>query len=284
MSLFAQHIDLHMHSTASDGTVAPSQLPALAKKAGLTAIALTDHDTTAGHGACHRACKKAGVEFVPGVEFSCKRGAERGRLHMLGYFIDGGHAAIEAICAELNEARESRAPEMVAALQEIGVDVTLDEIRRVAAGAPIGRPHMASVLVTKGYAKSINDAFKKYLGLGAPAYRRKDTLDADRAIDAIHAAGGLAVLAHPIQLRYQDADHLESIVRALVDVGLDGLEIWHPDHSAANVRTYADLSERYALLKTGGSDFHGDRKDLTLNSQKVSPAVLDTMKQALARS
>lgn len=251
----------------------------MAKKAGLLAIALTDHDTTAGHGACGRACAKAGIEFIPGIELSCARGAERGRMHILGYFVDGEHPRMQQVTDALNLAREERAPQMVEALQNIGVDISLKEIRKVARGAPLGRPHIATILVEKGYAKSIQDAFNRYIGLGAPGYQRKDTLIPADAIGAIHAAGGVAVLAHPIQLHYRDDDHLEQILRELVEVGLDGLEIRHPDHSAANVQTYDDLAERYSLLKTGGSDFHGDRKAHQLNDQQVSTDWLNPLRE-----
>ncbi len=273
------YVDLHTHSTASDGTDPPAALAARAAEAGLAAIALTDHDTTAGLGACAGACAEHGIELVPGIEVSCRRGKPLGAMHILGYFIDPDSEALAAVTARLADARARRAPEIVERLNELGVDVTIDEVTGATEGAMIGRPHIAAVLVDKGYARTIADAFVRYLGSGAPAYVRKDNLTTEQAIHAIHQAGGLAVLAHPIQLRCDDDDELELVVRRLVDEGLDGVEAHHTDHSAAAARKYRKLADRFDLAVTGGSDYHGGRKDIPLGSQRIGYDVLERLRR-----
>ncbi len=276
------YIDLHTHSTASDGTTPPQKLGALAAEAGLSAIALTDHDTTAGHAQCKTGCTKAGVEFVPGIEVSCDRGKPVGAMHILGYFVDGKTPALKDVIAELHEAREQRAPHVVEKLNALGCDISLEQIRNTAGCAMIGRPHIAAVLVEQGYAKSIKDAFNRYIGQGAPAYVRKDNMPTGRAIAAIHAAGGLAVLAHPVQLRCDDDEELAAVIGRLIDQGLDGMEVYHCDHDAALVEQYTQFAKRHDLLMTGGSDFHGTRKPIALGGQKVPAHLLDTLRDAVA--
>jgi len=276
------YVDLHVHSTCSDGTVAAEDLPALAADAGLVGFALTDHDTTAGHAAAREAAKAAGVRFLPGIEVSCDRGKPRGSMHILGYGVDGATPELQSVVTELHAARSERAPMIVEKLNDLGVDITMDEVDAYAGCAMIGRPHIAGVLMYKGYVDSIQDGFAQYIGQGGPAYVRKDNLATQRAIHAIHAAGGLAVLAHPIQLRYDDVADLERIVRRLKDEGLDGLEVMHSDHDAAMVEQYTQLANRLNLIPTGGSDFHGTTKDIDLGSQPVPADWLDHMLDRLA--
>ena len=274
------HIDLHMHSTASDGTDSPAELARLAAELGLAAIALTDHDTTAGLSACAAACREQGIEFVPGIELSCERGKERGTLHVLGYFVDPASAPLQRIIDEQIEARDTRNPQIIERLNALRVDVTLDDVQRQAGDGVMGRPHIAAVLVARGYAKSMQDAFNRYIGYGAPAYVRKDRLAAGRAIEAIHHAGGLAVLAHPVQLKAADAADLQQVVMDLKKIGLDGIEVWHSDHAAADIEQFTRLAERFDLLMTGGSDYHGRRKDVMIGSQRVPARVLEAMRAA----
>jgi predicted metal-dependent phosphoesterase TrpH len=283
--------DLHMHSTASDGTDAPSALPALAAAHGLSAIALTDHDTTAGLPACAAACEAAGIAFVPGIEVSADPAPARathrlgtplhddhaeplrfGTLHILGLFIRHDDAGLLDIHHRMVEARLSRNPAIVHKLREMGVDIEYEEVEQLAQSqgtTVIGRPHIAQVLMKKGYVKSIQDAFRKYIGAGAQAYVRRDPLDPHHAIDAIHTAGGLAILAHPIQLRCAHADDLEHAVTRLKAMGLDGIETQHCDHHPHDVEQYAALADKLELLTTGGSDYHGTRKGVDLNSERV---------------
>lgn len=290
--------DLHTHSTASDGTTPPADLARLAHDAGLAALALTDHDTTAGLPECAAACQRLGIAFVPGIELSATPlppatpsidpNARRGTLHILGYFIQHDHPRLLDIQQRLLEAREQRNPQIIDNLNRLGVridyDEVLDLVRREAGESSarqiIGRPHIAQVLVNKGYAKSVQDAFARYIGEGKPAYARKDRLPALDAIAAIHHAGGLAVLAHPVQLRCPSPDDLEYLVKQLADMGLDGIETRHSDHTPENTDHYDKLARRFKLLATGGSDFHGTRKHIALGSQRVPLSVYETLRDA----
>lgn len=276
-------IDLHTHSTASDGTTDPADLPHLAQKAGLAAIALTDHDTIAGHDACAAACEQVGIDFVPGIELSCDRGQPRGAMHILGYFIEPNTPDLHEVIERLWAARSERAPQVVERLNAIGLDITMEQIEAMAGCAMIGRPHIASVLVERGYAASVTDAFGRYLGFGQPAYVRKDNLPTDVAITAIHAAGGLAVLAHPSQLKCADDAELQQVIGQLRGQGLDGIEVMHSDHSPKLVAQYQRLAKQLGMQITGGSDFHGSRKEIELGSQHVPAAWLDTLRGALSQ-
>ncbi|MEX0777214.1 MAG: PHP domain-containing protein [Phycisphaeraceae bacterium] len=291
--------DLHMHSTASDGSDAPAALAALAAAAGLAAIALTDHDTTAGLPQCAAACAAAGIDFVPGIEVSADlsaikpAGADaaapvRGTLHLLGLFIRHDDRQLADIHQQMVHAREGRNTQIVQRLCDQGVRIGDDEVQALAAAHGsdvIGRPHIAQVLLNKGYVKSVHEAFVLYLGQGAAAYVRRDRLDPRRAIDAIHHAGGLAILAHPVQLQCTSADELELCIKRLKAMGLDGLETQHCDHTQADVQRLTQLAACYHLLPSGGSDYHGDRKAVALGSQQVSLAVYDALRQAwLART
>ncbi len=268
-----------MHSTASDGTTPPEDLPALAAEAGLSAIALTDHDTTAGLATCAEAAAKVGLRFVPGIELSADPGKPSGTMHILGYGVRDAAPDLTAITHRLHAARAERAPRIVGRLRELGVDITMDEVTELAGRASIGRPHIAAVLLAKGYVKTVEHAFRRYIGQGGPAYFRKDQVDPADAISAIHGAGGLAVLAHPIQLRYEDDAELIATVSRLVDAGLNGVEVWHPDHRGDLVEQYARLAARFELIATGGSDFHGERKPNRLGASRVPAGVLTALDQ-----
>lgn len=282
-----------MHSTASDGTDAPEALAVIAKRAGLAAIALTDHDTTAGLEACAAACKNAGVAFVPGIEVSADPSAvltsapqpetepiRYGTLHILGYFVRHDDPGLEQIQREMTEAREQRNPAIVDKLRKLGMRIEYEEVLEVAreqGASVIGRPHIAQVLIQKGYVKSVQDAFARYIGQGAAAYVRRDRLDPRRAIDAIHGAGGLAVLAHPVQLKCPDLDHLEHFCTKLRDMGLDGMETRHSDHTAAQVARFEQIAQKLGLLTTGGSDYHGSRKSVSMGGQQVPMSVYEAL-------
>jgi predicted metal-dependent phosphoesterase TrpH len=283
--------DLHMHSTASDGTTPPGQLGKLAKAAGLAAVALTDHDTTNGLADGAHGCSRAGVAFVPGIEVSADPAVNgpadtaerRGTLHILGLFIRPDDPWLEKVQVRMKEARQSRNPAIVEKLRLLGVDIQDDDVLAVADAqgtAILGRPHIAQVLFDKGYVKSIQDAFRQYLGQGAAAYVRRDRLAAEEAIEAIHHAGGLAVMAHPVQMGLREPGLLEHAVARLKDLGLDGIETHHSDHTPALVRQYGDMAKRFNLLTSGGSDFHGSRKDVEMGCANVPIEVYERLKEA----
>ena len=287
------YCDLHTHSSASDGTDAPGDLPSLAKQAGLSAIALTDHDTTAGLAEFLDAAKRAKVKAVPGIELSAdpavlyaepEKVTRLGTLHILGYFIDIHAPHLTEIEARLAEARAQRNPAMVARLNKLGMKIDYDDVVAAAGGGSlqgvVGRPHIGQVMVQKGYVKSIHEAFTRYIGEGGEAYVRKDRLSAKEAIHAIHEAHGLAVLAHPTQLGLSDDDQLELAVARLKALGIDGIETRHTDHDPRDADLFTKLAQKFKLLTTGGSDYHGSRKTVALGSQKIPLETYDKLYEA----
>ena len=253
-------VDLHCHSTASDGTLAPEDVVRLARDSNLSALALTDHDTIAGVAAAAAEAARLGVDFIPGIEISATYPSP-GTLHILGYGVDPKSPVLHDLTRQLLEGRDTRNPRIVARLQELGVAITMEEVEREASGTVIGRPHIAAILQRKGYVSSIKEAFNKYLAEGGLAYFDKERLAPARALELIHQSGGVAVLAHPIQLRTENDAQLERVVKDLLDLGLGGVEVLHSDHDAAWVEKCTRLAERFGLIKTGGSDFHGRNKE-----------------------
>jgi hypothetical protein len=279
ISMPGEFVDLHCHSTASDGTFAPQEVVRLAQRNGLSALALTDHDTIAGVPAAMAEAEKLGIDFLPGIEISADY--KPGTMHLLGYGVDPHSESLAGMSRHLIEARDTRNPKIIARLNELGVAITLAEAEQQAGGEVIGRPHIAAVLVRKGYVSSIKQAFDKYLGSGGQAHFDKERLPAARAIDLIRQSGGLTVLAHPVQLRTQNDAQLERVVHDLRDLGLAGIEVIHSDHDAAQVEKFGALADRLGLLKTGGSDFHGaNKKDITLgtaNGRRIPRSWFDAL-------
>ena len=282
--------DLHAHSTASDGTTPPEELAVLAKHAGLQAIALTDHDTTAGLPACAQACKKEGIEFVPGIEVSIDPGSVSqplgldkpiGTLHVLGLFIRHDDSQLQDIRIRMHDARRRRNPQMIEKLNALGLDIDYQDVIDLAhtrGSSTVTRPHIAQVLVDRGHAVTVRDAFDRYIGEGAPAYVRRQQLIARDAIAAIHHAGGLAIIAHPVQLKIEDPAHLEQFMINLKELGLDGIETRHSDHDADDVERYERLAEKLDLLTSGGSDYHGPSRRADLGSQRVPISVYEALR------
>ncbi|HSZ55063.1 MAG TPA: PHP domain-containing protein [Tepidisphaeraceae bacterium] len=278
-------VDLHCHSTASDGTFAPSKVVALAVASGLSALALTDHDTIGGVSEAAESARKAGIDFLPGIEISCDV-PRPATMHLLGYGVDPQSPILHDLTRRLVQARDDRNPRIIQKLNELGVAITMPEVETEAGGEVVGRPHIAAVLLRKGYVTSIKQAFDKYLGQGAAAYFDKERLTPRQAIGLVNESGGIAVLAHPVQLRTENDAQLERIFKDLKDVGLDGLEVIHSDHDAALVQKYTKLADRFGLLKTGGSDFHGtNKKDIRLgvaNGRRIPREFFDALVERLA--
>jgi len=241
-------VDLHMHSTASDGSRSPADVVRAAKRAELVAIALTDHDTVAGLAEARAAGEELGVRIINGVELSAVEG--QSETHLLGLHL-GDTSVLERGLTDLREMRSRRAARIVELLQSQGVQVTLDDVLMQAGTGAIGRPHVARALVADGWAVDVRDAFDRYLAAGRPAYVAKDQLGMRDAIAMVHAAGGLAVLAHP------GATATRERLEALVALGLDGVEIKHPSHSPQDTARIKTLAEQLGLLPSGGSDWHG---------------------------
>ena len=252
-------VDLHMHSTASDGTDTPTQLVHKAKRAGLSAIALTDHDTVAGIYEAREAAARVGLDFLTGIEISASY-PRPGVMHLLGYGIDPDHPALRSFTDKLQDSRRERNQFLVDRLQRVGIDIDFEQLRAVAGSDNIGRPHFARLLFVKGYIPHVNAAYKYYLGnTGDFRFDRREP-EPREAIDIIHAAGGVASLAHPQQLRKQNFAQLANEIKNLADKGLDAVECIYNDHRESFVSELKDLCKRYDLLQTGGSDYHGSAK------------------------
>ena len=284
----ASFVDLHCHSTASDGTFAPADVVRLARDSGLAGLALTDHDTIGGVAEAAAEAQKLGLAFLPGIEISCEY-PHPGTMHILGYGVDPASDTLRSLTTQLLEGRDNRNPKIVDRLNEVGVSITMAEVEQEAKATaadskkPIGRPHIAAVLLRKGYVSSIKHAFDKYLAPGGLAYFDKERLTMRQAMELIRASGGMPVHAHPVQLRTHSDAELERVVKDLADLGLVGLEVIHSDHDAALVEKYTRLADRYKLLKTGGSDFHGtNKKDIQLgnaNGRRIPREFMDALLQ-----
>jgi len=245
--------DLHTHSTASDGLNEPADIVRQAKQVGLRAISLTDHDAVLGLDEAIEAGEKLGIEVIPGIEISTLENGQD--VHVLGYFINHKDKDFLHNLEELQRVRDSRNEMMIAKLNELGIEITLAEVTKKLRrdSTNIGRPHIGEVLLEKGVVKTMEEAFDKYLGKNGKAYINPVRISPEEGIDLIKKAGGVPVLAHPGV--YDD----DVMVARLIKYGLAGIEAFHPDHDSYGERKYRDMAERYGVLATGGSDFHGSR-------------------------
>ncbi|TDC12540.1 PHP domain-containing protein [Streptomyces sp. 8K308] len=266
-------IDLHAHSTASDGTDSPADLVRNAAAGGLDVVALTDHDTVAGHAAA-AAALPSGLTLVTGAEISCR--LDGIGLHMLGYLFDPEEPAFARERDLLRDDRVPRAQGMVARLRDLGVPITWERVRELAEGA-VGRPHVAAAMVEAGVVEDVSAAFTaEWIGDGGRAYVGKHELDAFEAIRLIHAAGGVAVFAHPLAASRGRVVSEDAIAR-LAAAGLDGVEVDHMDHDIDTRVRLHSLATDLSLLTTGSSDYHGDRKPCRLGEHTTSPDVYEAL-------
>jgi|FaiFalDrversion2_1042247.scaffolds.fasta_scaffold00373_4 predicted metal-dependent phosphoesterase TrpH len=265
-------VDLHTHTTASDGLLDPRDLVHAARRAGVGVLGVTDHDTVDGIPEALEAAQKLGVTVVPGVELSVEHGEEE--LHLLGYFVDYRAGWFRDLLEKLRASRVDRIREMVRRLERLGVSISLDEVRRSGQGT-VGRAHLARALVSAGFVRTPVEAFERYIGRGKPAWVPRKTLSLEEAIGAIREAGGLAILAHPGRSRAL------AHVAALKAVGLDGIEVYYPDHTPYQVRQLLALAQELGLLVTGGSDYHGDgvSTGAPLGDPYVPPEVVRSLKE-----
>ena len=246
-------IDLHTHSTCSDGSLAPEELAAAAT-AQLEAVALTDHDTTEGLPRFLAAAVQCGFRGVAGVEISADH--QPGAMHLLGYLFDPAHAGLQAQLAQLRAGRDERNLQILDKLRGLGLELTWAEVRAFAGGEVVGRPHIARALIARGHVQDKAEAFAKLLARGQPAYAERFRLSPAASIQMIRAAGGVAVLAHPCSLKLGQKQ-LRALLLELRAVGLGGVEVYHSEHNPSQTRLYQRLATDLGLAATGGSDFHG---------------------------
>ncbi|GAA0380571.1 PHP domain-containing protein [Bacillus horti] len=271
-----KRIDLHTHSTASDGTNSSQDNVALAKERGLQAIAITDHDTVSGVAEALEAGARLGVEVVPGIEISTLLDGQD--IHILGYFVDYLNEDFLDELTKLRQVRNQRNQMMVDRLKELGIEITIEQVqsKQTKPGGNVGRPHIAEVLVDLGKVSSMEEAFEVYLGREGKAYVNPWRIPPKEGIELILRFGGVPVLAHPGL--YDKDDEIEDFVEA----GLQGIEVYHPDHSEQEVEKYEKLVTKHNLIATGGSDYHGVRNGSVyhgeLGSQPVGEAVLEQLK------
>ena len=253
-------IDLHTHTTFSDGDLEPEALVRRAVARGIGVLAITDHDSIEALPAA-RSAAGATLELVPGIEISTSEGGLD--LHILGYYLDPGDRELALRLLRFREERSERMRRMVERLATLGIPVNLDEVFRIAGHGVVGRPHLAEVLIRAGHAESADDAFRRLLGANGTAFVPRPVFPAAEAIAVIRRAGGVSALAHP------GAGLVDSVVEGLAARGLQGIEVWHPQHGPLTVRRYQALAERLSLIQTGGSDFHGEGRSANLGDFHV---------------
>jgi len=251
-------VDLHTHSTASDGTLGPADLVRLAWERGLQAVALTDHDTIDGLAEAVAAGAELGIEVIPGVEISARHPG--GSMHILGYFLDYQNARLSERLAVLKQARKDRNPQILAKLNALGIPLTMEQVERFSGGGQIGRPHIARALFEAGYVRSLQEAFDLYLGNQGKAYVSKFRFPPEEALGMIRDAKGVPVLAHPFTLGLEDPALLREKLMSLKALGLAGVEVYYPEHSPEQEALCLSLARELGLLISGGSDFHGENK------------------------
>lgn len=273
-------IDLHTHSTASDGLYPPADLLRLAHDAGLKTVGLVDHDTTNGLIEALAAGQLLGVEVVPGIEVNTDLPNKRGEAHMLGYYIEYERVEFQRKLQMLRDARERRGERMVERLREQGFDVTWERVRELAQGA-VGRPHVARALIEKGYAATVSDAFDKYLAPGRPAYVPRFKLSPEDAVRLIASARGVPALAHPAGIPELE----ERVLPSLVQAGLQGLECYYGQYDEVTVARLLALADHYGLVPTGGSDYHGPNMHPTpLGGRYVPESSLERLRYVAERN
>ena len=256
-------IDLHIHSSASDGTLSPGEILNTACSQHLGAIAITDHDTIDGSRQALRGGIPDTLKFLTGVELSAAPPpflARPGSFHILGYGIDLDNAALNQALRTLQTARENRNPAIIERLNQLGFNLTLQQVSEIVGGGQIGRPHIAKALLQLGHVESIDDAFDRFLAHGRSAYVDKPRIACQLAVDTIRGAGGIAVLAHPFLLKMPDPADMDHLLMSLKEMGFEGIEVYYPEHPPHATALYSELARKHDLLMTGGTDFHGKLK------------------------
>ncbi|HVO75422.1 MAG TPA: PHP domain-containing protein [Ignavibacteriaceae bacterium] len=271
------NVDLHIHTSNSDGFYSPKEIVEKAKGAGLDIISITDHDNLSGIPEAAELGAEAGIEVIPGLEISSDiRDKE---VHILGYFIDLNSEELERYLSFFREERIKRAVRIVGKLNSLGLPLSFEEVLIHAKHSAIGRPHIAQKMLEKGLVSNYYEAFNKYIGNGCPAYEKKVHISPQSAFKIISDAGGLSFIAHPGNMP-------EDILKELIDSGVDGIEVLHPSHNAQQEKFYRGIVNEYFLLESGGSDFHGGKRDDEKNFGKytIPSSIVDAMRKRLLRN
>ncbi|KYC52612.1 MAG: DNA polymerase III PolC [Candidatus Methanofastidiosum methylothiophilum] len=257
-------VDLHVHTTASDGLLSPKDILAKAKDSGLNTLAIADHDTIDGIEEGIKAAKEKGIRLIPALEISARHEKQ---VHILGYFVDYTDPKFQSFVNKLKNSREERNEKMLKKLENFGFHITMEELKANAQGN-IGRPHIADIMVKKGYVSNFGEAFEKYIGNGKPCYVPKERPDIRKSIEIIKKYKGVPVLAHP-KYTFLENEELENFVAYLSDIGLGGLEVFYSKHSKEEESQYLKLAEKYSLVPTAGSDYHreGDAFGMELKKE-----------------
>ncbi|HUX61737.1 MAG TPA: PHP domain-containing protein [Ignavibacteriaceae bacterium] len=269
-------VDLHTHTTHSDGALTPTELVKKAKDSGIDVLSITDHDNLAGFTEASEYGKEIGVEVIPGVEISTD--VEDKEVHILAYFVEPFNEELERYLQFFREERMKRAIRIIENLNSLGFNITIEDVLAISKISAVGRPHIAQAMLAKGLITSYYEAFNKYIGNGCPAYEKKVHLSPQSAFKIISDAGGLSFIAHPGYMQ-------ESLLKELITAGVDGIEVIHPSNSAQQVKFYRGIVNEYYLLESGGSDFHGGKRedDYNLGKFYTSAPVVEAMRQRLLK-
>lgn len=270
-------VDLHTHTTYSDGFNSPEELVNKAKDAGIEILGISDHDNLAGIDEATEVGKKFGIEIIPGVEISTD--LKDKEIHILAYYIESDNQELERYLTFFREERLKRAERIVSKLKSLGLNITIYDVLDKAKNSAVGRPHIAQALLENEQVSSYYDAFNKYIGNGGPAFEKKVHISPQSAFKIISDAGGLSFIAHPGYMP-------ETILKELINAGVDGIEVIHPSHSPQQVRFYRGIVNEYFLLESGGSDFHGGKREDEENLGKfyTNAAVVEAMRKRLLRN
>ena len=266
-------IDLHTHTTASDGIYPPRDLIDLAMRGGIVAMAMTDHDTVDGLPEAMAYSAKVGFKLYPGVEFSIDY--DEGSFHLLGLNIDYANERLRRTVRDLAEHRATRAYRIIEDLKKHGIDIPIEEVLRAAGGGSMGRPHVARVMVDRGYASNIREIFQNYLVKGKPGYVKKVRIGFENAVELIRECGGIAVVAHPISLECRDMAAFEELLAGFVRAGVEGLEAYASMHTVEQAAEFSRIALKHDLVLTGGSDFHGDKDEIIGNYRRENPIPIE---------
>jgi predicted metal-dependent phosphoesterase TrpH len=252
-------IDLHCHTTASDGIKTPTELIDYAISRNVKVLAITDHDTISGLKEGVDYALKKRFNLIPGIEFSIDY--QGGSFHLVGLYINHNYAPLIEKTTYLHKVRDNRVFRIIDDLKVHGIDIPLEDVLQESTGSAIGRPHVARALVKHGYAASINEIFKKFLVKGKPGYVKKERIKLEDAVSLIKGAGGISIVAHPVSLNCKSLPDFENTIKGFIEKGVEGLEVYSSMHKSSDITDFLDIADKYNLIISGGSDFHGDKDE-----------------------